>query len=56
MLNVIFYALHVYFVYQKNIHINNSHNLYLLHMNYSILRKHCVENVNKVRFVKRICM
>ena len=33
MLNVIFYALYVYFVYQENLHIYNSYSLYLLNMN-----------------------
>ena len=52
MLNVIFHALHDYFLYQENMHIYNSHSLYLLHMNSSILRKRCVENVYKLRLVK----
>ena len=51
MLNVIFYALHYYFVYQENMHICNSYNLCLLHKNSIILRKRCVECVNKVRLV-----
>jgi hypothetical protein len=34
-------------------HIYNSYNLYLLHMNSSILRKRCAEYVNKVRLVKK---
>ena len=55
MFIVIFHALQDYFVYQENMHICNSHNLYLLHMNSSILRKHYVEYVNKVRLVKA-CM
>jgi hypothetical protein len=55
MLNVIFHALHDYFVYLENMYICNSHNLYLLHMNSSILRKCCVEYVNKMRLVK-VCM
>ena len=56
MLDVIFHAFHVYFIYQENLHIYNSHSLYLLHMNSSILKKHCAEYVNKVRLVKRTCM
>jgi hypothetical protein len=55
MLDVIFYALHDYFVYQENMYIYNSYNLYLLHMNSSILRKRYAEYVNKVRLVKA-CM
>jgi hypothetical protein len=55
MLDVIFHALHDYFIYQENMHICNSHNLYLLHINSSILRKHCIKYVNKARLVK-ICM
>jgi hypothetical protein len=56
MLNVIFHALHVYFMYQENMHIYNSQSLYLLHMNSSILRKCYAEFVNKVRLIKRTCM
>ena len=52
MLNVIFHALHDYLVYQENMQICNSHNLYLLHMNSSILTKCCNEYGNKVRLVK----
>ena len=55
MLDIIFHALHDYFVYQENMHICNSHNLYLLHTKSSILRKRCVEYVNEVRLVKA-CM
>jgi hypothetical protein len=39
MLDVIFHALHVYFMYQENMYIYNFYSLYLLHMNFSILRK-----------------
>ena len=53
--DVIFHALHDYFLYQENMHTCNSHNLYLLYMNFSILRKRCAEYVNKVRLVKA-CM
>ena len=51
-----FHELHNYFVYQENMHICNSYNLCLLHMNFSILRKCCAEYVNKVRLVKRTYM
>ena len=52
MVVVIFYAMHDYVVYQENMHICNSHNLCLLYMNSSILRKYCTKYVNKVRLVK----
>ena len=55
MLDVIFHTLHNYFIYQKNMHICNSHSLYLLHISSIILRKHYAEYVNKVRLVKT-CM
>ena len=55
MLNVMFHALHDYFMFQENMYICNFHNLHLLHINYRILRKHCAEYVNKVRLVKA-CM
>jgi hypothetical protein len=40
MLDIIFHALQNYFMCQENMHICNSHNLYLLHMNSNILKKH----------------
>ena len=39
MLIAISNALHIYFVYQVNMHILQLTGLYLLHMNFIILRK-----------------
>jgi hypothetical protein len=47
ILDVIFHELHNCFMYQENMHICNSHNLYLLHMNYSILRRRCANMLIK---------
>jgi hypothetical protein len=55
MLNVIFHALHVYFVYKKK-YIFATLIVYTCCTWTLLLRKHCVEYVNKVRLVKRTHM